>query len=275
MQLFNRVTALSILLVTMLLVTVGCQSGSKANKVAIDPGMREDVLRVMSYNIHHGVGMDKQYDLERIAKIINESGADLVAIQEVDKLTDRVQGVNIAADLQELTGMYYTFGKSIDFQNGEYGLMILSKWPLYDVKVLRLPTSEGWEPRIALSALVDVKGLGEVRFISTHLQHQSPEQQYSQAEMINEVFGNPDVTPCILAGDFNSGFGSPTFGVLSQAWDVKTQIDMGETYPADKPEIQIDHIMTSGDIKLKSIGVKVLDNAVESDHRPVIVDFQK
>ena len=275
MQLSRKITAISLLLVMTLMVATGCQSVGKTKQVAVDPGQREDVLRVMTYNIHHGVGMDKIYDLERIAKIINESGADLIAIQEVDKLTDRVKGVNVAADLAELTGMFYSFGKAIDFQNGQYGLMILSKWPLYDIALTKLPTAKGCEQRIALSALVDVEGLGEIRFISTHLQYKSSEQRYVQAEKINEVFGNPDVTPCIIAGDFNSGFGSPAFGVLSEAWDVKTKVDMGDTYPADMPNIQIDHIMTSGDIKLKAMGAKVLENVVESDHRPVIVDFQK
>ncbi|HRX87701.1 MAG TPA: endonuclease, partial [Phycisphaerae bacterium] len=69
-------------------------------------------IRVLTYNIHHGAGMDKQIDLPRIAKIIRDSGADLVALEEVDRNVPRTSHVDQPAVLGELTGMHAVFEKN-------------------------------------------------------------------------------------------------------------------------------------------------------------------
>ncbi|WP_234698860.1 endonuclease/exonuclease/phosphatase family protein [Poriferisphaera corsica] len=231
-------------------------------------------LRVMTYNVHYSRGLDGEYDVERIADVIQSGDADLIALQEVDKNTIRSGHVDMPRRLQEQTGMYHTFGKAIDFQGGEYGVMLMSKWPITDITVHELPYSVGSERRIALSGLVDVPGMGEVRLVSTHLQWQPEEDRYLQARELNRVFANSDVTPVILGGDFNSGYASVVMDEMLKFWKVSSKIDTGKTYPADEPNIQIDHLMTSGDIQFETKSIKVIDDRIASDHRPVVVELE-
>lgn len=83
-------------------------------------------LRVLSYNIHHGRGIDDQVDLERLAKVINDCQPDLVALQEVDNGTQRTNGVDQTAELARLTGLHAQFARQIDFEGGQYGQALLS-----------------------------------------------------------------------------------------------------------------------------------------------------
>src|SRR5712664_4245268 len=87
-------------------------------------------LRVMTYNIHVGVGMDKRLDLQRIADVINQEHPDLVGLQEVDRGVKRTQGVDEIAELARMTGMEYAFAHNLDYQGGQYGVAILSRFPI-------------------------------------------------------------------------------------------------------------------------------------------------
>src|SRR5690606_1629000 len=109
-------------------------------------------IKILSYNIHHANPPSKPdlIDLEAIAKVIMESGADLVAVQEVDVYTERSgKESHQAEELARLTDMFYFFSKGIDYQGGEYGTAILSKYPISDMQRHELPNLEGVnsEPR--------------------------------------------------------------------------------------------------------------------------------
>src|SRR5882672_6615404 len=87
-------------------------------------------LRVMTYNIHVGVGMDKKQDLARIAEVINHERPDLVGLQEVDRGVERTGHVDEVAELARLTGMDYAFAPNLRFQGGWYGVAVLSRLPI-------------------------------------------------------------------------------------------------------------------------------------------------
>ena len=82
---------------------------------------RENTLRIMSYNIHHGRGMDDTVDIERIGKLILAVNPEVVGLQEVDSMTNRSGNIDIIQLLSEQTGMYATFGYSILHDGGKYG----------------------------------------------------------------------------------------------------------------------------------------------------------
>ena len=90
-------------------------------------------IRVASFNIAAG----KVSDMTAIAKAIRAMNVDVVALQEVDKLTARSGRVDQAAELAKLTGMQAVFGRAIDFDGGEYGLAFLSRYPLHDAVIIR------------------------------------------------------------------------------------------------------------------------------------------
>src|SRR5712692_11135736 len=90
-------------------------------------------LRVMTYNIHVGVGMDKKLDLQRIADVINREHPDLVGLQEVDRGVKRTEGLDEIAELARMTKMEYAFAHNLDYQGGQYGVAILSRFPILKV----------------------------------------------------------------------------------------------------------------------------------------------
>ena len=128
------------------------------------PGGR---LKVMTYNIHHCNPPslpEGQIDVPAIAKVINEAQADLVALQEVDVNTERSgKGKNQARELAKLTGMHFYFAKAIDHQGGDYGVAVLSKFPLLDSLHLPLPLPEGVKGEPRTVAAVKVRPPGEKR----------------------------------------------------------------------------------------------------------------
>jgi endonuclease/exonuclease/phosphatase family metal-dependent hydrolase len=126
-------------------------------------------LRVLSYNIHHGEGVDGRLDLPRLAKVITDCRADLVAMQEVDQKTKRTGEIDESAELGRLTGLYAYFGKAMDYQGGAYGQTLLSRWPLEGFAVHPLPNPAAREPRIAVAAVVRVPGGKPFRLVGTHL----------------------------------------------------------------------------------------------------------
>src|SRR5216684_2695936 len=87
-------------------------------------------LRIMTYNIHTGVGMDKRLDLQRIADVINHERPDLVGLQEVDRGVKRTEAKDEIAELARLTRMQFVFAHNLDYQGGQYGVAILSRFPI-------------------------------------------------------------------------------------------------------------------------------------------------
>jgi hypothetical protein len=79
-------------------------------------------LKILSYNVRNGVGLDKVTDYHRIASIFNRMEADAIAIQELDSATTRSKGVVVLTELAAKTGMYPTYSSSIDYQGGKYGV---------------------------------------------------------------------------------------------------------------------------------------------------------
>ena len=86
-------------------------------------------LSVMSYNIHVGIGMDKKLDLARIAEVIKRERVDIVGLQEVDRGVERTGRVDEIRELARLTGMDYAFAHNLDYQGGQYGVAVLSRFP--------------------------------------------------------------------------------------------------------------------------------------------------
>nr|WP_315823812.1 endonuclease/exonuclease/phosphatase family protein [Paraflavitalea speifideiaquila] len=115
----------------------------------------------MSYNIHHANPPSKAgvIDLDAIAAVINKYKPDVVALQEVDVNTKR-SGLNEAFLLAQKTKMNFYFARAIDYDGGQYGVAILSKYALSGGFTLPLPTLAGsnGEPRVLASAHIEVNG---------------------------------------------------------------------------------------------------------------------
>ncbi len=229
-------------------------------------------LRVLCYNIHHGRGTDDKVDLPRLAQVIRSVDPDLVALQEVDNKTKRTGGVDQTAELARLTDMDGLFGRQIDFQGGTYGQAVLSRFPITGSAIHVLPGEPDRETRIAFETRVSVFGK-EHSFVSTHLHHQSNDFRVRQAEKIREVFAGAD-RPVIVVGDLNAYPNSKPLQVFKGGWSSATADRPIPTFPAGKPTNQIDYILFKPGDRFVVQQVRVLEEPVASDHRPIFAVLQ-
>lgn len=163
-------------------------------------------VRILTYNIHAGKDATGAANLQRVASIVRSTTADIVLLQEVDRNTQRSGDVDQVAELARLTGMRAEFGKSLDYQGGEYGIAILSRWPIVAHETIPLHIEPpqvraggSTEPRVAL--LVTVQSpRGELRIVNTHLDA-SREDGYRMQEVPQVLAAAHDA---IAGGDFNA-----------------------------------------------------------------------
>ena len=232
-------------------------------------------VRVLTYNIHHGEGMDRVFDLHRLAEIMKATDPDLVALQEVDQGTQRAGGTMQLDELGKLMGMHSAFGPAMAFQGGEYGVGVLSRWPLLDVRNRPLPTPPSYlEPRTLLTVETRVGEHGPIlRFSSTHLENsrEAPEERVAQAAEVNRLLAQ-DARPSVLGGDFNARAEPEIVGVLSREWtNAATLVPFADsTRQARRGGARSDFILFRPAGSWRVVEWEVIDAPVASDHRPVL-----
>lgn len=235
-------------------------------------------LRVLTYNIHHGEGMDGKFDYDRLAAVIARAKPDLVALQEVDRRTRRAEGVDQPALLAEKLGMHHAFGEAMPYSGGQYGEAILSRFPFESVTTHALSCADGQEPRAALT--VTVKPWGKegpaIQFTGTHLCHQSAATRLAQAGEIAAALAEWD-GPALLAGDFNFGPDTPPYRLLAEKWSDAARLKsvetptMGAHKAPEERTSRIDFIWTRPSRGLKVVSVEVIEESLASDHLPLLV----
>jgi endonuclease/exonuclease/phosphatase family metal-dependent hydrolase len=226
-------------------------------------------LRVVSYNIRHGRGMDSEVNLERTAAVLRQLSPDIVGLQEVDNRVTRSGGEDQAAVLGGLLGMEHAFGAFMDYQGGQYGMAILSRYPIVRVDPVRLP--EGNEPRIALAVELALPGGARVMVVNVHFDWVGDDGfRFAQAEHL-AAYLDALTLPYLLVGDFNDEPPSRTLGVFrTRAVEVAKPGGAGFTFPAAEPEREIDYLF-AGPGAAWAVGAgEVVPEREASDHRPVL-----
>jgi len=164
--------------------------------ITMTPSVQPIYLKVASYNIQHAAqGIDKIIDT------LKQADADIVGMQEVDYLTSRVSGADQPKLIAEGAGYpYYKFVRAIDYKGGQYGTLILSKFPIESFEVVQLDagTKEG---RSYGHAVINVAGI-RVDFFNTHLSYESLDLRTAQFKVLAGVCAECD--RYILTGDFNT-----------------------------------------------------------------------
>jgi endonuclease/exonuclease/phosphatase family metal-dependent hydrolase len=232
-------------------------------------------LRVLCYNIHYGQGTDGRYDLERLAAVINKVKPDLVALQEVDVGVKRSGRVHQAQRLAQLTSMAVRFGPTQHYEGGLYGNAVLTRLPILDVVIQPLPYTESTPQRVTYprgAIAVTVRGPDgqPLRFVSTHFQHNVPEDRLAEAKAINKLFVRDDKMPTILAGDMNAAPGSEPILELLKHWSNATDEPASPTAPSTKPTSRIDYICYRPATIFRVSHAEVIAESMASDHRPVL-----
>ena len=232
-------------------------------------------IRVMTYNIHVGVGMDKKLDLPRIAEVIKREHVDLVGLQEVDRGVERTQRVDEIAELARLTKMDYAFAFNLKYQGGQYGVAILSRFPIRATDHRLYQNLREAERRGFIRAEVKIGGR-LVNFVTTHLDYQYDDGRVFETEQLlkalKEVSG-----PLIVVGDFNDTPAGGAYKLMRDqfvdAWIESHASGEGLSYPADKPAKRIDYIFTRQKDGTKAKRAWIV-TTLASDHVPVVADLE-
>ena len=223
-------------------------------------------LKIMSYNIRNGIGIDGTADLDRIAEVIVSARPDIVAVQEVDSVTRRSDGRDVIDYLAEKTSMRPYYSAAIDFDGGRYGIGMLCDSEPDSIRRIALPGSE--EARTAIIAVWPDKAIA-----CTHLSLTEKDRDKGAeivARKLAELSANGRAT--FMAGDFNADYDDPLFQILDERYGLKRQYPQTPTFPSDLPTEMIDHILTGGGCDTTLSGIEVL-NSQASDHRPLIATF--
>nr|WP_319997386.1 endonuclease/exonuclease/phosphatase family protein [uncultured Draconibacterium sp.] len=250
---------LSILTLVLTFNTLSAQNNSD----------EELTIRVLTFNILHGATTKGDFDLDKIASVIQNTNPDLVALQEVDFKTNRARNYDLVTELGWRTKMAPLFGIAMPFDGGRYGEGILTKMPILSSKNVPLPHSPGNEPRAALQVLVQLKSGDTISFIGTHLEHQEDNSdRIDQVNTINDVFASCKY-PAILAGDLNATPDSEPISILTEYWTASDQKG-ALTYPSNAPEIKIDYIFFRPAEKWQVVETEVICDEIASDHCAVL-----
>ena len=230
-------------------------------------------LRVMSYNIHHANPPSKPdvIDIEAIVNTIKGEDPDLVALQEIDADTERSGEGNQAKIIAEKLGMNVFFGKAIDYEGGAYGVAILSKYPISEGTVHRLPSKPetNGEPRVLATAKISIPDGSFIRFGSTHLDSQKENtNRLLQIQEIAKITSEENL-PMIIAGDFNATPGSKVITILDENLK-RTCRDCEPTIPVNNPSKAIDFIAFKPEHLFFVENQEVIDEFYASDHLPVL-----
>lgn len=237
---------------------------------------RKRSVRVMTYNIHVGVGMDKKLDLARIAEVIKRAHPDFVGLQEVDRGVERTKRVDEITKLAQLTRMEYAFAYNLHYQGGQYGVAVLSRYPILSVDHRRYDNTREARRRGYIRIEASVEGR-QFAFLTTHLDYQHEDGRRFETKQLLEALA-PTPEPLIVVGDFNAEPNDGAYKLMltrfTDAWAQQSagSFDAGNTYPADKPAKRIDYIFCAKQSDVRVRDVRVVET-LASDHRPVVADL--
>lgn len=220
-------------------------------------------LSIMTYNIY---GLRK-YNGNELANVIKKYNPDFISLQEVDKNTKRSNNRDVTEDIANSLGYnYYYFQKTLDYDGGEFGISVISKYPIKEIFTYNLP-SQG-EQRHLIGVKLDEEIIGrEITIINTHFDYRDSkiEEQLESALRIIKEYSEGVV---FFSGDFNFLPNSKFYNTMKENW-----IDTYENYIDIENDLRIDYIF--GDksnewevVKSYFVNEKDVDWVGYSDHFP-------
>jgi endonuclease/exonuclease/phosphatase family metal-dependent hydrolase len=242
-------------------------------------------IRVLVFNIHAGKDAAGQSNLEGVADLARSVSADLVLVQEVDRGTKRSGGVDQLQVIGARSGFAPAFGRSLDYDGGQYGIAAFSRAGVVAEFTEGLPVQPSQaraggshEPRAAL-VVVARTPLGNLTALNTHLDASRDETyRLQEVEHVLTLVARSQKSglPLVAGGDFNAEPGSQVHkrvlaSGLRDAW-MECGSGDGFTYPADKPIKRIDYLFLADGLRCTS--ARVIETQI-SDHRPLLVTVRR
>ncbi len=243
-------------------------------------------LKVITYNIHKAIGVDRRFRPERIVEILRHYEADVVLLQEVDEGVPRSRELNLAHELATAAGYpHFALGHNVSLRKGRYGNATLSRFPILRERNIDLTLQESWIRRGCQHTTLDLgEGRRHLEVFNLHLGLAAGERR-RQFELLvrSQEFSNLQrQTPILVGGDFNdwrslllplfnNGLGFACATERRSAGPYRCI----PTYPSVAPQGGLDRLYFRGPLHLDSAYRCRLQVArLASDHLPVIAEFQ-
>lgn len=235
-------------------------------------------LRIVTYNVHKCRGLDRRVRPERIAEVLREMDADIIALQEVLSIEDSSRERDQARFIAEELGFEYFIGENRRLHGGAYGNVILSRLPAravcnYDI------SWRGRERRGCLRTDVQVDENTLIHVFNVHLGTAFLERRHQARQLVSdEVLNNPELTGArIVLGDFNEWTRGLTTQLLAshlKSADLRHHLRRARTYPGVLPLLHLDHIYYDAPLVLERLTLhRSRTTLVASDHLPLVADF--
>ena len=244
-------------------------------------------LRVMTYNIHRAIGVDRRFRPERIRRVVDHHRPDVLLLQEVDEGAPRSRELDLARELAALLGFpHYAVGHNVALRKGRYGNATLSRHPILRERNIDL-TVDARKRRGCQHTRIRVESnrgrphLMDVFNLHLGLSAWERARQVGMLARSGEFNTLEAGQACLVAGDFNDwrSLLHPIFTEILSfrcatqhplRWDRAIR-----TYPAFSPRGSLDRIYYRGPLRmLSSRACRMRVSKVASDHLPVIADFE-
>lgn len=241
-----------------------------------EPASRRYVdLRIATYNIHRSRGMDRRTMPMRVAEVIREMNADVVALQEV--IGAGPSGSGQAEEIGAALGMGWVMHSVRQLRNHHFGNVVLSRYPVvhhghYDL------SWRACEERACQRVDLDLEDGAVLHIYNVHLGTAVLERRYQAARLAAFVHDHRIKGPKIILGDFNEwmkGLATKTLSALFKSIDIAQHLNRKRTYPGFFPMLHLDHIYYEGDVTVRRMElVRTRRALMASDHLPLVADFR-
>lgn len=237
----------------------------------------EGHVRVVTYNIHRGKGMDGRTRPERVTDVLQEIGADIIALQEVLCIEGSRPERDQAQFIADRLGFHFAMGENRRLRGGAYGNVVLSRHPLRTVRNYDITVS-GCERRGCLRTDVMLPGGDVLHVFNVHLGLAFLERRHQGRRLVDSVLAD-GLLPGhrVMLGDFNEwtrGLASRLLGRQLKAINLRRHLRWGRTYPGLVPVLALDHIYFDTSLELQKLKVhRTRTSLMASDHLPLVADF--
>jgi endonuclease/exonuclease/phosphatase family metal-dependent hydrolase len=245
------------------------------------------LFKVLSYNIHRAIGVDRRFQPGRIVEILQHHDADVVLLQEVDEGAPRSRELDLAKEIGEATGYAHrAVGHNVSLRKGRYGNAVLSRWPIevqrnIDLTIGNRKRRGCLHTRLRASRPHSAEHRLDVFNLHLGLSARERQGQIGALARSHEFTDVPHEVACLLAGDFNDWL-AQLHPVMKEILGFKsaTQHRFGyqatiRTYPSFSPTGALDKIYYRGPLRLIAArSCRLAVSRIASDHLPIVAEFE-
>lgn len=223
-------------------------------------------IRLISYNIHSGIGTDRRKDYARINEFLQQMEADIVLLQEMNAGFHDSE----VEDVRTICGgrfKHFLAGKTIQRSTGWYGNAILSRFPIADHNIVDISLPDR-QPRNIMEVFFETPE-GRLHVLNTHKGLRSSERK-SQLKRLHELLVKQSNVPMVVAGDINEWHTSSR--ALQDLNATLSAIHVGATFPTRFPVLHLDRVWCRPkDLVIEARAIKTPSTKIMSDHYPVLI----